>query len=323
MFITRDTADKVPEGPPFYFSPRVCDYDCISGHARHFPILLVRTANDKRKAANAQKVLAVSPMPNLSPRALTYLSRLRVKDPDGHPKLAGLIWMHALAIGYSPAYLTENADGIRRDWPRVPLPADRKTLEASAALGEQIAALLNTEADVSGVTCGKIAPGLKTIGLITKAGGGQLDAAGSDLAVTADWGHKGKEGRTMPAKGKLIEREYDKVEANAIQAEATARGMSPKDAVRLLGPKTSDVYLNNVAYWRNIPSNVWEYYIGGYQVIKKWLSYRELELLGRPLKPDEAREVTNIARRIAAIILLQPSLDANYRRVSASPFDWA
>jgi Type ISP C-terminal specificity domain len=37
FFITRDTADKDPEGPPFFFSPRVCDYDSISGHVRHFP----------------------------------------------------------------------------------------------------------------------------------------------------------------------------------------------------------------------------------------------------------------------------------------------
>ena len=63
--------------------------------------------------------------------------------------------MHALAIGYSPAYLSENADGIRRDWPRIPLPDNRKTLEASAALGRQVAALLDTESEVSGVTAGK------------------------------------------------------------------------------------------------------------------------------------------------------------------------
>ena len=63
--------------------------------------------------------------------------------------------MHALAIGYSPAYLAENADGIRRDWPRIPLPDSRKALEASAALGRQVAALLDTEADVPGVTAGR------------------------------------------------------------------------------------------------------------------------------------------------------------------------
>ena len=56
--------------------------------------------------------------------------------------------------------------------------------------------------------------------------------------------------------------------------------------------------------------------------MKKWLSYRELELLGRALKIDEAREVTNMARRIAAIVLLQPALDANYQAVKASPYAW-
>jgi hypothetical protein len=44
------------------------------------------------------------------------------------------------------------------------------------------------------------------------------------------------------------------------------------------------------------PARVWDYTIGGYQVIKKWLSYREHDLLGRPLTTEEAREVMNIAR---------------------------
>ena len=56
--------------------------------------------------------------------------------------------------------------------------------------------------------------------------------------------------------------------------------------------------------------------------MKKWLSYREFELLGRALTPDEAREVTHMARRIAALILLQPELDANYQRVKAETYAW-
>ncbi len=71
-----------------------------------------------------------------------------------------------------------------------------------------------------------------------------------------------------------------------------------------------------------MPEKVWDYTIGGYQVIKKWLSYREYALLGRALTPEEAREVTHTARRIAALILLQPELDANYGRVKAKTFDW-
>ena len=79
--------------------------------------------------------------------------------------------------------------------------------------------------------------------------------------------------------------------------------------------QTCDVWLNNRAYWRNIPLRVWEYTLGGYQVIKKWLSYREKELLARPLSVEEARYVMEMARRIAAILLLSQALDTNYRDV--------
>ena len=56
--------------------------------------------------------------------------------------------------------------------------------------------------------------------------------------------------------------------------------------------------------------------IGGYQVIKKWISYREKPLLGRGLTVAEVRTVTETARRIAALIALQPQLDENYRAVT-------
>jgi hypothetical protein len=53
------------------------------------------------------------------------------------------------------------------------------------------------------------------------------------------------------------------------------------------------------------------------------LSYREEGILGRALRSEEAREVTNTARRIAAIVLLQPRLDQNYRDVTAATYDWS
>jgi hypothetical protein len=142
------------------------------------------------------------------------------------------------------------------------------------------------------------------------------------LAVTAGWGHAGKEGVTIPGKGRIVARPYDKAELDAIADAAKIRGLSIKQALALLGPDTRDVYLNDRAYWGNVPSNIWEYFIGGYQVIKKWLSYREQELLGRALSADEAREVMNMARRLAAIVLMQPALDENYRRAAANAYAW-
>jgi hypothetical protein len=76
-----------------------------------------------------------------------------------------------------------------------------------------------------------------------------------------------------------------------------------------------------VAYWRNIPARVWNYTIGGYQVIKKWLSYRKKPLLGRSLKPEEVREVRDMARRIASILLLEPELNGNYEAVKQATYN--
>ena len=121
----------------------------------------------------------------------------------------------------------------------------------------------------------------------------------------------------MPGKGKMLTRAYRPEEEQAL-----ATGSAPARLGQLLGKQTHDIYLNDTAYWRNVPEKVWDYTIGGYQVLKKWLSYREHALLGRALTADEAREVTYTVRRLAALILLQPELDANYQRAKAESYPW-
>jgi Type ISP C-terminal specificity domain len=115
----------------------------------------------------------------------------------------------------------------------------------------------------------------------------------------------------MPGRGKVSDRFYTPEEQTAISK-----------VVEQLGTATHDIHLNDIAYWKNIPDRVWSYTIGGYQVIKKWLSYRELELLGRSLKQEEVIEVTQMARRIAAILLLEPELNANYEAVKQATYPW-
>ena len=162
-----------------------------------------------------------------------------------------------------------------------------------------------------------------------------------NLSLTAGLGHAGQNGVTMPGKGKLETCGYAAEEAAAFGARVVPTRSTPASAgdskssnaslsgdtlrvettrapLESLGIATHDVFLNDSACWRNVPEKIWDYSIGGYQVIKKWLSYREHELLGRPLTPDEAREVTHMARRIAALILLQPELDRNYQAVKSA-----
>jgi hypothetical protein len=329
FFLTRDTADKHPEGTPFYFSKMVCDYDSISGHARHFPLVIfskpariIKKPSSKNISLPFLEDQENKPIANLSLTVRAYLATLGFPNPDVDAETAGLIWLHALAIGYAPDYLTENTDGIRQDWPRVPLPDTAEALEHSARLGREIAALLDTETPAPGVTVGNIRPELKVLAVIAKFSGGPLNPDAGDLALTAGWGYGGKEGVTMPGKGKAVRRDYTPEERAAIREGASALGLSPEQALAHLGEGTYDIYLNDVAYWRNIPAKVWNYYIGGYQVIKKWLSYREKPLLDRPLTPDEVEEVTRMARRLAAIVLLEPALNANYQSIKASPYVW-
>ena len=126
----------------------------------------------------------------------------------------------------------------------------------------------------------------------------------------------------MPGRGRLVERAYTDEELAAFREGLADLGLTFEQLMACLGGTCVDVYLNDLAYWRCVPKRVWTYTIGGYQVMKKWLSYRERPLLGRDLTVDEARYVTEMARRIAAILLLEPALDANYERVKADTYTW-
>jgi hypothetical protein len=180
--------------------------------------------------------------------------------------------------------------------------------------------VIDNTIDDPGVTALPIRAEIQNIAVIAREAGGQLKP--KELTITVGWGHAGQNGVVMPGKGKAVERDYTAEEKQALINGAGQLGISPENAFALLGERTFDIYLNEVAYWRNIPSKVWEYIIGGYQVIKKWLSYRESDLLGRPLSSDEAREVVNMARRIAAILLLQAALDENYRQCRETAYAW-
>lgn len=233
-----------------------------------------------------------APHGNLSALAAAYLKPMTAGEED--------LFFHAIAVLHSPIYASVNQGGLAQDWPRIPLPASREALLASAALGREVAALLDTETPVPGVTQGTIRDELKPIAVISRTGGGALTPA--EFALTAGWGSGGQGSITMPGKGKTEMRPPHAGEQTA------ALGSAP----------TLDVYLNSTACWKNVPQPVWDFTVGGYQVIKKWLSYREQRVLGRALTMAEIMEVTAIARRLAALVLLQPRLDENYRAAAAA-----
>ena len=246
-----------------------------------FPLYLLRTTE------TATLLEKAGCKPNLSEQAIGYRTDSGAAAED--------LFYHILAVLHAPAYSAGNAGALRQDWPRIPLPKAKVSLDASAALGRQVAALLDTEAQVPGVTTGNIRDELKSIAVFQRVDGKPANPDTADLDLTAGWGHGGKGGITMPGKGKLIRRDDG----------------------------AYDIYLNDDTCWRNVPEVVWDYTIGGYQVIKKWLSYREKPLLGRGLTSEEVRYVTEMARRITALISLQPILDDNYQKVAKATYLWS
>jgi hypothetical protein len=306
FLLTRMHCTASPEGFPISFSKSLSDDHYIVPDAVAVPFLLRHPATSMFASEQTDG--------NISQLAIDYLQSISLENCS---ESASSFWLHALSIGYSPAYLEENADGIRQDWPRIPLPSSREQFKASAALGQRVADLLDTEKPVKGVTAGTLRPELRSVAGLKRVDGKPLDAD-KDLQLTADWGRTDKRGAIMPGNGKLVSRERTAKELAELTKGLAALGIPQDEGLARLGSTVADVYLNDLCAWTNVPEQVWELYIGGYQVMKKWLSYREFSFLKRPLTLAEAEEVQSMACRLTALCLLQPELDANYLKVKSS-----
>src|SRR5579859_3514263 len=233
------------------------DYNFAAGGARCF-LLYIRHPS----------AMFAGQHPNLNDEFLAGLAA-RYGEVENLPEL---VFFHIAAILNTPAYRTENAGAIEQDWPRIPIPASRALLEASAALGRRVADLLRPDVPFD--------PPAATRDIATpmRGDGGQL--TDNDLTVSVRYGGIGR---------------YE----------------PPTDT------RPARLWWSDTAYWQNVPPAVWAFTIGGYPVIKKWLDYRHIEKLKRPLRLEEVRYVTEMARRIATLLALGPALDASYDAVKA------
>ena len=279
---------KGAEEPQAYFTSHIASYHLIERGAVWFPAWLRDDGLGTGEDGSQRR-------PNLSSAARRYLDSVGMGVED--------LFRHALAVLHDPAYRQANAGALRMEWPRIPLPGWRDPssssgaaaqLTQSAARGRELARLLNPETTVSGVTTGALRPETADIAVPSTIDGRNM--SGGDFELTAGWGHFGSSQAVMPGQGRVVQRPYTPAERQSLN---TSQGS--------LGETTCDVHLNDRAYWRNVPAAVWDYKLGGYQVLKKWLSYRERAILRRPLNPDEIHHFTTTARRIAAILLLTHS----------------
>ena len=139
---------------------------------------------------------------NLSGAAQRYLDGLGMDVED--------LFHHVLAVLHDPAYREANAGALRMEWPRIPLPgwpdgnaADAaEALARSAARGRELAALLDPDTPVPGVTTGTLRPDIATIAVPATVDGRNMDR--DDFALTAGWGITARATRSCPAKAGLL-----------------------------------------------------------------------------------------------------------------------
>ena len=213
--------------------------------------------------------------------------------------------LHVVATLLSPSYAKSNAGALRSDWARIPIPSDPEIFKRSAECGRLASELMNSEVPVIGVTAGSLLKGLSEIAV----------PRGKTYELKG-WGYR-QTSRTggnivMPATGDARPREWSADEKLAIIACGTRQGLD-EDAV---------FEMNGDAFWQGVPAAVWNYELGGYIVLRKWLSYRDDGVLNRPLTGTEVLHFSGVVRRLTELMMLGPALDLIHDECRSVAVEW-
>ena len=190
---------KGAEEPQTCFTEHIASLHMIERGANMFPAWL----RDNSLGIGGTDVQR---RPNLLPAAQRYIERLGVNVED--------LFHYVLAVLHDPSYREINAGALRMGWPRIPLPGwpDGETVGATEAVarsaekGRELGQLLNPGTPVPGVTEAPLRPESTAIAVPSTKNGSNM--GGEDFAVTARWGHYGKDNAVMPGQGRVVERSY-------------------------------------------------------------------------------------------------------------------
>lgn len=91
-------------------------------------------------------------------------------------------------------------------------------------------------------------------------------------------------------------------------AKYHGKGDHTVEAVRY-APNEEAIWINKSQCFKPMPDDVWNFHIGGYQVLNKYLKSRK----GRQLSLDEINHISAIADSLAFTIVQMKKIDAVYR----------
>lgn len=212
----------------------------------------------------------------------------------------GKLFRVAFGALHAPSYQAEHKSALSADWAHVPIPRDQTLFDRLVTTGEQVTRLLNVARDAAEVVEEIVgADRARALGRLSRTDGKQVRPDDLTLTVTY-WGG---------GKGRWKHRPF------------MAEELPSPDYGDAWGGRTGDLYLNDDAYFANVPESVWNYQLGGYPVLKKWLGYRQADRRrGEPLTDAERRWFRETIQRVAALLALGPTLDHLYHEATANAF---
>ncbi|MBM4466156.1 MAG: hypothetical protein FJ014_11490 [Chloroflexi bacterium] len=173
------------------------------------------------------------------------------------------IFHYAYAVFHSPTYRERYAEFLKIDFPRLPLTSDRELFKALAERGEELVSLHLMETP-------------KLNGLIT-----HFPVPGSNEVEKVRYVEQVTEEKEAPIATSRPSVRVSNLRLPLVFEHQTQVEIKPKPEPE---PRpTGRVYINKTQYFEGIEPEVWEFQIGGYQVLHKWLTDRK----GRKLTFDD------------------------------------
>lgn len=223
-----------------------------------FPLYLYTTPEDTEGTLFATE--EVTREPNLSPEFIAAIEgKLGLKFMrEGKGDLETAfgpedILHYAYAVFHSPTYRERYAEFLKIDFPRLPLTSDRELFKGLAEKGEELVSLHLMEP-----------PGLNH--LITG-----FPVSGSDVVEKVRYVEQVTEEKKVPTDISPRSVEVSNLRLPLVFEHQTLVEIPPEPEPR----PTGRVYINKTQYFEGIEPKVWEFQIGGYQVLHKWLADRK------------------------------------------------
>jgi predicted helicase len=190
---------------------------------------------------------------------------------------------YAYAVFHSPTYRERYAEFLKIDFPRLPLTSDRELFKALAEKGEELVSLHLMDL-----------PGLNS--LITN-----FPVAGSDRVEKVRYVEKVTEEKKVPTDASSTSVKVFNPRLPLTFDHQTRVKIQPQPKPR----PTGRVYINKTQYFEGIEPEVWEFQIGGYQVLHKWLKDRK----GRKLTFDDLFHYQKIVVALKETMRLMGEID--------------